>query len=47
MHEYKNHKSAKSHANDVKEYIQEEKKFGAIYSPYKAPTFDDMHVSPF
>ena len=39
-HEYKNHSSAKLFAKHVKAYIEEEKHYGTIYSPYKAPPFD-------
>ena len=42
------HTSATEYPEDIKYYIETERKFAAIAGPYKEPPFgDNTHVSPF
>ena len=43
----KNHRSAIMFPQDVKAYIQEEIRFGAIVGPFSDPPFQELHISPF
>ena len=42
-----NHSSAIEFEDDVKQYLQEEIKFGAIAGPFKKAPFNEFHNSPF
>ena len=42
-----NHPSAAEFEDDVKQYLQEEIKFGAIAGPFNKPPFNKFHSSPF
>ena len=41
-----NHSSAKLFLQDIKAYIGEEIKHGAILGPFAAPPLNDLHISP-
>ena len=42
-----NHPSAVEFEDDVRQYVQEEIKFGAIAGPFERPPFKIFHSSPF
>ena len=42
-----NHSSAVKFPNDIKTYIQEEKRFDAILGPFEEPPISNLHISPF
>ena len=42
-----NHSSAMQHIDDVKYYVQTERKYGALLGPFVNPPINNLHVSPF
>ena len=47
QHELKNHSTANQHESDIEAYLQEEKRFGAIFGPFKTRPLQNMHFSLF
>ena len=45
--DFSNHKSATLFPSHVNTYLQEEKKFKAIYGPFNKKPFETLHCSPF
>ena len=43
----KNHTSALAFPQDIDAYLKVESSHGAIFGPFKEPTFNDFHTSPF
>ena len=42
-----NHKSALQYSSHVDVYLNEEMDHGAMLGPFKQPSIDDLHISPF
>ena len=47
QHELKNHSKTNLHTDDVKAYLEEEGKYGAIFGPYEYEPLNEMHFLSF